>query len=150
MLEEKLNHDLKDALKGQNKVKLLVIRMLKADIHNMAIKLKKKSLSDNDILMVLQRHVRQRNESIEQFKKGDRFDLVEKEQGELAVLKTYLPEQLSDDELKAIIHAVIEETGATTKKDMGKVIKATLEKAQGRADGKRVSQAVQPFLGASG
>jgi len=146
MLEEKLNEELKVALKGKNAIKASVIRMLKADINNTAIKLKKASLSDEEVLKVIQRHIKQHNDSIEQFKNGNRMDLVEKEEKELEILKTYIPEQISDEKLEAIVKDAIKETEATTKKDMGKVIKIVIEKAGGRADGKRVSQAVQKLL----
>ena len=146
MLEEKLNEELKAALKGKNAIKASVIRMLKADINNTAIKLKKASLSDEEVLKVIQRHIKQHNDSIEQFKNGNRMDLVEKEEKELEILKTYVPEQISDEKLEALVKDAIKETEATTRKDMGKVIKVVIEKAGGRADGKRVSQAVQKLL----
>jgi len=146
MLEEKLNEELKTALKGKNAIKASVIRMLKADINNTAIKLKKASLSDEEVLKVIQRHIKQHNDSIEQFKNGNRMDLVEKEEKELVILKTYIPEQISNEKLEALVKDAIKETEATTRKDMGKVIKIVIEKAGGRADGKRVSQAVQKLL----
>ncbi len=150
MLEEKLNEDLKKALKGKDAVKTSVIRMLKADIINAAIKLKKKALSDDEVLKIIRQHISKHSDSIEQFKKGNRDDLVQKEEKELEILKGYMPEQLSDTELQALVKSVIEELGGiTTKKEMGKVIKAVLEKAKGAADGKRVSAIASRLLGES-
>ena len=113
---------------------------------NTAIKLEKKSLSDDDILKIIQNHIKKHNDSIEQFKKGNRDDLVQKEEKELEILKTYVPEQMSDGELEKLIKSTIEELGLTTKKEMGKVIKTVLEKAKGRVDGKRVSAIVSQIL----
>lgn len=146
MLEEKLNEDLKNALRAKNAVKISVIRMLKADITNTAIKLKKKALGDDEVLKVIQQHISKHKDSIEQFKKGNRDDLVQKEEKELEILKAYMPEQISDSELQTLVKSTIEELGAATKKEMGNVIKAVLEKAKGKADGKRVSQIASRLL----
>jgi len=146
MLEEKLNKDLVTALKAKDAVKLSVIRMLKADITNACIKQKKDKLADDEILKIIQTHVKRHNESIEQFKKGSRPDLVEKEDLELVILKTYVPEQMPDSELESLVKSVIQELGAKDKKDMGKVIKSVLEKASEKADGKRVSALVGRLL----
>jgi len=146
MLEDKLNQDLKKALKEKNAIKASVLRMLKADITNTEIKLNKKSLKDEDILKIIQQHLNRHKDSIEQFKKGNRNDLVEKEEKELQELKAYMPKQLSDSELEALVKSAIAELGATTKKDTGKVIKAVMEKSKGAADGKRISQLLGQLL----
>lgn len=146
MLEKKLNEDLKNALKAKDAVKLSVIRMLKADITNAALKLKKKALGDDEVLKIIRQHISKHKDSIEQFKKGNRDDLVQKEEKELAILKAYMPQQLSDSELEKLVKSTIEELGATTKKEMGKVIKAVLEAAKDKADGKRVSQIASQLL----
>ncbi len=146
MSEEKLNEDLKNALKAKDAVKISVIRMLKADIMNVAIKLKKKALSGDEVLKIIRQHISKHKDSIEQFKKGNRDDLVQKEEKELEILKAYMPEQLSDAELQTLVKSTIEELGATTKKEMGKVIKAVLEAAKGKADGKRVSAIASRLL----
>lgn len=146
MFEEKLNQDYKNALKGKDVIKTSVIRMLKADMINTAIKLKKKSLSDDDILKIIQNHIKRHEDSIEQFKKGNRDDLVQKEQKELAILKSYAPEQLTDEDLEKIAKETILECNASTPKDTGIVTKKILEKTKGRADGKRVSMVVLKLL----
>jgi len=150
MLLDVFENDFKKALKEGQSIKVSVIRMLKADITNTALKLNKDTLDDVDILKVVHRHIKQRRDSIEQFKKGNREDLVRQEEKELSILEAYYPKQLEDKELEAMIKSAIEETGASGMKDMGKVIKCVLEKAQGKADGKRVSQLLQRLLGAQG
>ena len=146
MLEKKLNEDLKNALKAKDAVKVSVIRMLKADIMNAAIKLKKKALGPDEVLKIIRQHISKHKDSIEQFKKGNRDDLVQKEEKELEILKAYMPKQLSDSELETLVKSTIESLGATTKKEMGKVIKAVLQKAKDKADGKRVSQIASQLL----
>jgi len=146
MLQEKFNNDFKVALKDKDAIKVSVLRMLKADIINTEIKLNKKSLADEDIIKIVQQHIKQHNDSIEQFKKGDRVDLAEKEEKELLILKTYVPKQLSDSELEKIVKSVIGELSATSKKDLGLVIKAVLEKSKGTVEGKRASLAAGKLL----
>lgn len=146
MLEEKFNEELKTALKGRDAVKASVIRMLKADIGNTAIRSGKNTLTDEEIIKVIQKQIKQHQDSIEQFKNGNRQDLVDKESKELDILKGYVPEQVSDAELESAVKAVIEELKAVSKKEMGLVIKAVLEKLKGRADGRRVSQIAQNLL----
>jgi uncharacterized protein len=146
MTENQLNENLSKALKDKDATKVSVLRMLKADINNTAIKLKKPGLSEEDIVKVIKRHIKQHQDSIEQFRAGKREDLADKEARELVILKTYVPEEASDAELEAFVKASIEEVGAATPKDMGRIIKLTLEKAKGRADGTRVSALVQRFI----
>lgn len=144
-LTEQLVSDMKTALKDKNKEKLSVIRMVRAAIKKIEID-KKASLNDEEVLEVFIREVKQRRDAIAEFKKADRNDLVLKEQGELAVLETYLPEQLSEDELRLIVQDTIEQTGASSKKEMGKVMGALKPKVRGKADGKLVSRLVQEYL----
>ena len=147
MLEDKLNEDFKKALKERDAIKISVIRMLKADITNTLIKLKKKSLTDEDILKIIRSSISKHVDSIEQFKKGKRDDLVKKEEAELEVLKSYLPKEADIEQVKEIIQEVIKETGASGKSDFGRVMKAAMEKLKGRADGKTVSTVVNELLG---
>jgi len=142
---KKIEKELKKAQKEKNEIKISSLRMLKADIHNKAIQ-KKEELKDEEIVKVIQKQVRQHKESIEQFTKGNRDDLVDKEKKELAILETFLPKSLSDDELQKIVKRVIEETKATSKKEMGKVIKEVIARAKGSADGKRVSEIASGML----
>lgn len=145
-LEERIESEFKTALKKQEKIKLSTLRMLKADINNLKLEPNKKALTDGDIIKIIQRQVKQHKDSIEQFEKGKRQDLVEKEKEELEILLGYLPEQLSEEELKKIIAGAIKELEATSKKDMGQVIKSVMERVKGRAEGKAVSQIVSNLL----
>jgi uncharacterized protein YqeY len=148
-LKERIIVDLKEAMRAVDapdyKVRLSAIRMLKADIMNTEIA-KKSEPSDEDVISLIQRQIKIRNESIEQFEKGGRADLVEKERKEAAVLAEYLPEQMSDDELNQLAQEAIGATGAASPKEMGKVMSYMMPKLKGRADGKRVNQAVSALL----
>ena len=146
-LEEKIENEFKAALKGRDAIKVSTLRMLKADINNLKLDKNKKTLADEEILKIIQRQVKQHKDSIEQFDKGKRQDLVDKETKELKILLSYMPEQCPPEELKKIAKEAIAETGATTRKDMGRVMKAVMEKVKGRADGKTVSQIVSGMLG---
>lgn len=142
----KLDDDLKEAMKKKDSIKVSTLRMVKAAIQNMTIEKRTESLEDGDILKIISKQIKQREDSIEQFTKGQRSDLAEKETAELEILKMYLPPPLSGDELIAITKEAITEVGAQSKKDMGKVMKIVMEKVKGRADGKAVSQIVSGQL----
>ena len=147
MLKDKIDKDLIEAQKEKDAVSTTTLRFLKSDIQNYMIEKKLTELKDEDILPIVQRQIKRRGESIEQFKKGKREDLAEKEASELKILKAYMPEELSADELKSIVKAAIEEIQPQGKKDFGKVMKAVMEKAKGRAEGKIVSKLVNELLG---
>ena len=132
-LKETLTNDMKSALKAGDKDRLKVVRLLLADIKRVEVD-GRKELDDAAILSVIEKAVKQRRDSIEQFTKGDRADLAAIEQAELDVIETYLPEQLSDEELDALIDAKIAATGAEGIRDMGKVMGAIKSEAAGRAD----------------
>jgi uncharacterized protein YqeY len=140
-LLERLNEDMKQAMKNKEKEKLSVIRMLKASLQNEAIKLGK-DLSEEDELTILSREVKQRKDSLQEFRNAGREDLVEKIQTELTYVDIYLPEQLSEDELTTIVLETIKEVGATSKADMGKVMSAIMPKVKGKADGSTVNNIV--------
>jgi uncharacterized protein len=146
MLSDQIVSDLTASMKAKETVKMNTLRMLKSAIKNKEIEKKEKSLTDAAILEIIQKQVKQRNDSIEEFKKAKRQDLVDKEEQELAVLQAYLPEQLSQDALKAIVAKAIETTGAKGKADMGQVMKAVMAETKGRADGKSISQLVSSAL----
>ncbi|NQU74463.1 MAG: GatB/YqeY domain-containing protein [Candidatus Omnitrophica bacterium] len=146
MLQEKITNDYKEAMKKKDAVKVSTLSFLRAAIQNLAIEKKEEKLDDKDIIPVIKKQVKQRQDSIEQFKKGNRNDLVEKETKELEILKTYLPEELPIDEIKKIIEEAVASTGASSPKDMGKVIKEVMAKVAGRADGKLVSGLVKEKL----
>lgn len=144
-LKAKIEQDLLQALKAKDAVKVSTLRMLKAAIKNKEIDLRKE-LDDAQTTAILSTAVKQRKESIEQFKKGGREDLVKKEEVELALVEGYLPKSLSESEILSVVEAAIKETGAQGAKDMGKVMKAVMAKTAGRADGKVVSTLVQKKL----
>mgnify|MGYP001248611276 CR=1 FL=1 len=129
-----LNEDLKNALKEKNEIKLAAIRQIKTHVTNAEIK-KGKMLTEEEIGTVVFSLIKSHNESIESFKSGNRPDLVEKEEKELFYLKHYLPEQLSDEELKNVIVETIKETGAVSGKDIGRVMGKLMPKVKGKADG---------------
>jgi uncharacterized protein len=147
-LTEKVNGEIAAAMKAKNQVRLSALRMLKAAIMNKEVE-KNRSIDDAEVLQVVGSLVKQRRDSIEQFGKAGRADLVDKETGELEILVEYLPAAASADEIAAAVAAAIAETGASSPKDMGKVMKAVMPKLAGKsADGRAVSEAVRRSLGA--
>ena len=146
-LKQKLSDDLKQAMRNGDTVKRGAIRMLTAAIHNAEIALQTK-LEDSDILGVIAKEVRQRRESIEAFKQGNRQDLVDKEEAELAVLQEYLPEQLTRDEIVEAVRKVITEVGAIGPGDKGKVMPKLMAQLKGRADGREINEVVSELLSA--
>jgi len=143
---EKIDSDLKKAIKEKDAPRLSVLRLLKTAISNKMIELKVDKLEDNDIITLIRKDIKRHQDSIEQFKKGGRGDLVKKEGEELEVLKSYLPKEASPEEIKEIVKKVIEETNSSGKKDFGKVMKATMERLKGSSDGKTVSSIVNELL----
>lgn len=148
---ESFDKDLKEALKSRDELKISVIRMIKASLKNKSIE-KMGTLTDDDILSVLSSLAKQRRESIEQFSAAGRTDLAEKEKKELEIIQTYLPKQLSPQELDEIILSAIKECNAELSNnmanDIGKVMKIVAPKTKGAADGKIVSQRVRELLSA--
>jgi uncharacterized protein YqeY len=146
-LKEKLNDDMKQAMKDKDagKLRLSVIRMVRANIKNVEID-RKKELTEEEVLDVLAKEVKMRRDSMEEFRKGNRPDLVENLEKEVAVLMEYLPQQMSEEEVRAIVAATVKETGASTAKEMGKVMAALMPKVKGRADGKLVNTIVKEML----
>jgi hypothetical protein len=145
-LLEKLNQDMKQAMKNKDKHTLSVIRMVKASIQNETIKFGKDTLSEDEELTVLSREVKQRKDSLQEFKSAGRDDLVEKTESELNILQEYMPKQLSNEELEKIVQSTIEEVNATSKKDIGKVMSAVMPKVKGKADGSQINNIVQKQL----
>lgn len=142
---ERLDIELREALKSRNELKVSVIRMIKASLKNKSIE-KMGALTDDDVLSVLSSLAKQRRESIEQFTSAGRMDIADKEKKELEILQTYLPKQLSPQEIDEIILAAIKECSASSTTDMGKVMKIVIPKTKGAADGKVVSQRVKELL----
>jgi uncharacterized protein YqeY len=144
-LKEKLEADLKEAQKAKDAVRLSVIRMLKTAIKNREVE-KREELTDQELLQAVNSQAKLRKESIGEFKKAGRDDLAAKEEAELEILKDYLPEELSEEEIKKMIDDAVSEAGASGPKDMGSVMKLLMPKTTGRADGKLVSQLVKEAL----
>ena len=146
MLIEKLAADLKQAMLAKEAARTSTLRMLKSAIEYHKMEKKQENLTDADVTAVIKKQIKQRQDSIAGFEKGGRADLVATEQAELGILKAYLPEELSPAQVEEIVKAAIAEVGATTKADMGKVMKAVQAKTGGRADNRLVSQIVGASL----
>jgi uncharacterized protein YqeY len=147
-LNEKLGGDIAASMKAKNAQRLSALRMLKAAVMNKGVE-KGRDLDDGEVLQVVASLVKQRRDSIEQFSKAGRTDLVDKESAEIAVLETYLPPAASAEEIDAAVAEAIAETGATSVKDMGKVMKAVPPRLAGKhADGRTINEAVRRKLGA--
>ncbi|MCX7927349.1 MAG: GatB/YqeY domain-containing protein [Candidatus Omnitrophica bacterium] len=146
MLEEKILNDFKEAMKAKDSVRVSTLSFLRAALSYAALEKKKKNLDDVEVAAVIQKLIKQRQDSIAQFTAGGRTDLAEKETKELAILKEYLPAQLSEEEINSIIETVIAELGASSLKDMGRVMKEVTTRTAGRADGKLISDLVRKKL----
>ncbi|GFR37406.1 hypothetical protein PRECH8_07020 [Insulibacter thermoxylanivorax] len=144
-LTERLNEDMKQAMKNKDKFRLSVIRMIRSSIKNLEIE-QKRTLDDGEVLDILQREVKQRKDSLQEFTKAGRDDLAADVQAEVNIISEYLPEQMTEEEIKAVVQQTIQEVGASSKADMGKVMGALMPKVKGRADGRLVNQIVQQFL----
>ena len=147
--KEKLMADMKQAMKDREagKLRLEVIRMVRSDIRNAEINGKnKEELTENEVLAVIMKAVKMREDALAEFIKGKRQDLIDQTNQELEILKAYLPAAMSDEELTAIIKDAIASVGATSPKEMGKVMKAVMPRVQGRADGKRINTIVKSLL----
>ena len=144
-LEERLVEEMKQAMKSNDKLRLSTIRMIRSASKNKEIELRKK-LEDEDVVKVIQVMVRKGEESVEQFQTGGRMDLVEKEKSEIEIMKSFLPQPLSQEEILKIIDQSIQETQASSLKDIGKVMKSVMPKIGGKADGKLINQLVKERL----
>lgn len=146
-IQEQIDSDLKDAMRAKNATRLGVLRGLKSALKYSAIEKADAGLDDAAATQVIRKQVKQRQDSIESFEKGGRPELAAKEKEELEILNAYLPKGLSADELSALVRETIAEVGATSKAQMGAVMKALQAKVAGRADGKTLSTEVQRQLG---
>lgn len=149
--QEKLLGDIKAAMKARDQLRLDTLRMVKAKIQEKEVELRGKKgrehvLEDGEILQVLTTAAKQRRDSIESFRSGGREELAAKEEQELAIIREYLPKQLAEEDLERLVKEAVEETGAASPKDMGKVMKAVMPKVKGRADGKRINAVVRKLL----
>ena len=144
-LNAQLAADLKDAMRARDEIRRNVLRLTIAALRNAAIAAGEE-LGQEATMAVVSTEAKRRRESIQEFRKAGRQDLVEKEEAELAVLAVYLPEPLSRDEIIEAVRRVIEETGAAGAKDLGKVMPVLMQQFQGRADGREVSEVVRELL----
>lgn len=149
-LKDRLSEDLKSAMRAASsdpdqRIRVSTIRFLNAEIKNAEIT-KKSQLTDEEIVEIIQRQIKRRRESVEQYRKGNREDLAEKEESEAKILAGYLPKQLTDDEIRELAKRAIKDTGAASIKEMGKVMSKLMPEIRGRADGKRVNEIVSELL----
>ena len=146
-LKEKLVADLKDAMLAKDEVRVSTLRMLKAAVMKFEVSgTEKKDATDDDIISILKKEVKSRKDSVEQFRAGNREDLAKKEEAELKVLEVYLPEQMSEEQVREIAKKVIAEVGAASPADMGKVMGALMGHVKGKADGGVVNKVVKELL----
>ena len=150
-LKEQLTEDMKTAMKAkeEGKQRLAVIRMVRSAIRQQEIDGNgKQALDDEGVIAIISKEVKMRKDSLEEFKKGDRQDLVAQTEAEIAVLMPYLPQQLSEEEIRTFVKEAVEKSGASSQKDMGKVMGLLMPKVNGRADGKLVNSIVREMLNA--
>jgi len=144
-LADRLNEDMKQAMKSGDKFRLSTIRMVRASIKNQEIELRR-PLDEGELLQVVSRELKQRRDSLQDFERAGRDDLVANVSAEIDIISQYLPQQLTEEEIKEIVLQTMQETGASSKADMGKLMGALMPKVKGRADGKLVNQLVQQLL----
>ena len=145
-LQEKIQAHMSEAMRNKDSLRLSVLRMMKTAVKNKEVE-KMKPLEENEVGSVLNTLVKQRRDSVEQFRKGGREELAQKEEAEIKVIQEYLPAAAAEEDIRSAIEGAIEETGASSMKDMGRVMKATLARLAGKtADGTRVSQMVKERL----
>ena len=145
-LKQKISDDTKEAMKAKDAAKVNALRFLTSAIKNKEIEVRPNAITEEDILSVLKKSVKQRQDSIEMYLKGGRQDLVDQEKLELSIIESYLPQQMGVDQVNAIVKKVIAEVGATSIKEMGAVMKAVQAQTQGAADNKVVSELVRKAL----
>ena len=148
-LKEQIGEDIKTAMKAKDKVRLQTVRGIKKAILEKEVELRPKgqdALTPEQEIELLSQQAKQRRDSIEQFQKAGRDDLAEKESQELAIIETYLPEQVSDEEVESIVDELIASSGASTMKDLGKVMGPAMKQLKGKADGKKIQELVKSKL----
>lgn len=144
-LSEKIRADLTESMKARDAERTSTLRMLQSALKNEQINLKRE-LTDEETLAVIRKSVKQRQDSIEQYTKGNRPELADKERAEMELLKTYMPPELTDEELESGLREIVASTGAQSKKDMGKVMKEASARYKGRVDGKKIQEVVSRLL----
>ena len=146
MLEEQIQKDYIQAMKNKDQLRSSTLSFLRAQLKNIRIDKKLNNLEDAEVIAVIKKQIKQREDSIAQYQGGGRQDLADKEKAEMLILRQYLPQEIPEGELQSLIKQAMDEVQASTVKDMGKVMKLALQKVQGRADSKRVSTLVQQAL----
>ena len=144
-LKDTLMNDLKESMKNKDQVRKSVVTLVRSAIKQKEVD-ERVELSDDDILDIISKQLKQRKDALEEFKKVQRDDLVEETEKEISILMGYLPEQLTDEELHAIVSETINQVGATTMKDMGKIMGVVMPKVKGKADGKRINEVAKQIL----
>lgn len=144
-LKEKIRNDLKASMKSQDKISLAVLRMLNSDIRNKEIDLMKE-IDDEEVIRIIRSNLKKRKDAIELYKKGNRQDLVSREESEAVILERYLPKQMDEEALREIVRSVIKKTGLNKPSDFGGVMKEAMKEIKGGADGKVVSDIVKKEL----
>ena len=145
-LMEQVEKDIITAMKAKDSLKVSTLRMMKSALGNYLIQVKKDKADDTEVLSIIAKQAKQRRESVESFEKAGRKDLSDKEKAELAILESYLPKQLTDDELRAAVQNAIAKSDAKGPADMGKLMKVLMPLVQGKADGKRIQEVVKTLL----
>jgi uncharacterized protein YqeY len=145
-LKDQIKNDIKEAMKAKDVERRDALRLLSSAMKQIEVD-ERKELSDDDVIAIIQKQIKQRNDAAAQYKEAGRDELYDKEMAEIAVYETYLPAQLDDAELESAVKAIIEKTGASTMKDMGKVMGVASKELAGQADGKRISSCVKALLG---
>ena len=146
-LKNQIQEDLFTSMKAKDEVRVSALRMLKAAILKFEVATgERKEASDSDILGLIQKEIKQRQDSIEQFQKGNRFDMAEREEKEMAVLKAYMPPQLTEEEVLQLAKAAVEQSGAKGKGEIGKVMALLMPQVKGKADGSMVNKIVSQLL----
>lgn len=145
-LTEQIQDDMKSAMKGKNQAKLAAVRAIKAEILKEQTSGRGTDITDADVLKLIQKMIKQRNDSVEIYRQQGRQDLVDEENAQLEFIKCYLPKQLSESEVEAIVAKIVSETGASSIKDMGKVMKAANVELAGKADSKMIADKVKSAL----
>jgi len=146
-LKERLSDEMKSAMKNRDKLRLSTIRMVISAVKNKEIE-KGGELDDSEVEDLIAKAVKQRRDSAEQYRNGDRIELAEKEEAEIVILNAYLPQQMGEEQIRGLVRAVVEEAGATSIKEMGKVMGLLMPKVKGKADGSAVNKIVKEILGA--
>jgi uncharacterized protein YqeY len=146
-LKEKLQKDLQDAMRASDEVRKSTLRMLMAAINTAEVAgAERKELSDDQVMQVIVKQVKQRRESIEEFKKASRQDLVDRETAEMHILETYMPPQMGREEIEAEVRKAMEETGASSPADKGKLMKVLMPRLSGKAEGREINDVVTQLL----